>query len=282
MTFVLGLCAVTIVSALAVSESLERSGLRAPDKPGAPDAGARELSSEYAPTPSADSENGAAESGGAPTGDNPGAAASNNAPPPSLSNAMLPLPSAARLTELDEAYLDAFTILREDTSCSRFFGGSGATEPLNELKRRLKSSYLDRMIALKMSGKVLSALNYSTKLSYRVFAETEINLNGPFYRLNLGGGLGVPNIGPFAPSTREARVTILLHELGHMIARPDKRWVLPDDGRDMSLSRENTQKVIEACRSQIDQVSHTKPAQELLSARAWSGSRSEQVEIAPH
>jgi hypothetical protein len=284
MTFALCLCAVTLISALVGDESpAKRSRFGSADKKEIPIVPRGERPNETEPTRSPGADDGVTTSGAAPAVavDNRGAAPSTSAPVSSLSNALLPLPSATKLTVLDEAYLDAFTILREDNSCSSFFGGSRAIEPLNELRRRLKPGYFDRSIALKMSGATSSAENISTKVSYRVFADAEINLNGAFYRPSVVGERGAPNIGLFPPGSREARVTILLHELGHMIARPDKRWVLPDDGRDFSISRENTQRVIEACRSQIDQVSRIKPVQELLRASASSGSSTAQTAISP-
>ncbi len=272
MTFALGLCAVTIFSTLVISDSLVKQTQR-PER-------STEDESTRSPAPEIDS----IETGMAPAsaGDARSTASSNNTTSPSLSLALLPLPSAAKLTLIDEAYLDAFTILRGDNSCSRFFGGPRAIEPLNQLKRRLKSAYLDGPIALRMRGEMWDVENLSSKVSYRIFPQAEINLNGSFYRPRTPGEARVPDIGPFAPSTREARVTILLHELGHMIARPDKQWVLPDDGHDASVSRENTEKVVRVCRSQIDQVSRIRPAQELLGARANFGSRQEEIATAPH
>ena len=75
-------------------------------------------------------------------------------------------------------------------------------------------------------------------------------------------------VGEFFPNTREARVTILLHELGHMVLKGDTQWVLPDDGGETTLSQQNTARVLAACREQITRLSKTSFAQELLSARA--------------
>ena len=49
-----------------------------------------------------------------------------------------------KLNDLDKAYLDAFTILRDDNACSRLYGGPGAVEALNELVRTLRPAYLEK------------------------------------------------------------------------------------------------------------------------------------------
>ena len=44
---------------------------------------------------------------------------------------------------------------------------------------------------------------------------------------------------------------MLLHELGHMIRTANGDWLLPDDGDDDTISKHNTQRVIDVCRDQI-------------------------------
>ena len=174
-----------------------------------------------------------------------------------------------KLTPLDKAYLDAFSILREDSACSRFYGGPAAIEALNKLTLQLKPTYLDRMIALRMRGNISFASNYASGFSYRVFEKAELNLGGPFYASSvLPNGPSILGIGGFFPNTREARVTILLHELGHMVEKRDKQWVLPDDGNDISLSQQNTARVLSVCGEQIRRLAKTSVAQQLLSAQA--------------
>lgn len=179
------------------------------------------------------------------------------------------LPSADHLSPLDEAYLDAFSILRGDNSCSRFFGGSRVIEVLNELKKQLKPGYAESSVAVKMSGTTVSISNFQNGFSYRLFARAELNLRGSFYHSNSSlSGASVPGIGSFSPNTREARVTILLHELGHLVEASDERWLLPNDGNDLSLSSRNTEQVIAVCGKQIRQLSGTSFAHELQSARS--------------
>lgn len=169
----------------------------------------------------------------------------------------LSLPDVSKLSPLDKAYLDAYSILREDNACSRFYGGFAAIEVLNQLTRQLKPVYLNKSIGLRMTGKISYAMNNTTKLSYRTFENAQLNTNGPFYRTSIFPvDSTIPRVGEYSPNTREARLTILLHELGHMIQRPDGEWVLPNDGDDPGTSRSNTQKVIEVCREQIKGQSH--------------------------
>jgi hypothetical protein len=188
----------------------------------------------------------------------------------------LPLPDAQKLTLIDKAYLDAFSILRADNSCSRFYGGAAAIEALNALTHQLKPSHFDREISLRMNGTVAYVHNHATGLSYRLFEKAELNTNGPFYRSSFFPvDATVPRVGEFSANTREARVTILLHELGHMIQTGKDQWLLPNDGADPSLSKANTQHVIEICRAQINDLEHVTFEQTLATIRAESGLNSQ-------
>ena len=190
------------------------------------------------------------------------------------------LPSADHLSPLDKAYLDAFSILRGDNSCSRFFGGARVIEVLNELKKQLKSTDIDSSIAVKMSGTTMSVTSRKYGVSYRLFARAELNLRGSFYHANtFHSGASVPWIGSFSPNTREARVTILLHELGHLVETSDKSWLLPNDGNDASLSSRNTQQIIAVCGEQIRQLSGTSFEHELQMARSATSDSSLQASI---
>ncbi len=178
-------------------------------------------------------------------------------PDPALPSAstllrVLDLPSAKKLTPLDQAYLDVYSILRDDNDCSRFYGGSRAIEALNRLKLQLKTSYLDRGIAMRMFGPTSNVTNNRSGLSYRLFAKAEINVNGPFYSKSPSLlGATTDRIGDFLANSREARVTILLHELGHLVRASETQFVLPNDGNDSALSHQNTLRVIAVCRREI-------------------------------
>jgi hypothetical protein len=179
---------------------------------------------------------------------------------PSRSNAeplpeRLSLPDSRKLTDLQEAYLDSYSILKQSNSCSEFFGGPQAIEALNELTKQIRPAYLDRDVGLRMTGETTKVLNFRTGFKYRLFDKAEVNLNGPFYQNSgLPGSPRVPSIGRFPPSSREARVTLLLHELGHLIQKPDDQYLLRDDGKDAWQSEENTRRIIEACGKQIREL----------------------------
>src|SRR6266850_1277905 len=185
---------------------------------------------------------------------------------------LLPFADSKKPSLIEKAYLDALTILKEDNSCSRVFGGPSAIAGLNELVRQLTTAHLDRLIAVRMKGETSRVQDYLTGRAFRLFQKAEVNLSGPFFRGNTSlYEVRIPFIGPFPPNTREARVTILLHELGHVLSTPDKKWVLPDDGNDEGLSRKNTNRVIDACRDQITQIGHLSFERELIDARPTTG-----------
>ena len=199
----------------------------------------------------------------------------NTAPEPPK---VLDLPALARLTQLDQAYLDVFNILRTDNECSRFYGGPRAIEALNDLKLQLKTAYLDQGIGLRMRGKTSFITNNSSGLSYRLFEKAEVNLNGAFFSASHSFfARAIPGIGEFAANTREARTTILLHELGHLIQISADRFVLPDDGRDASVSMQNTYRVIEVCREQIVGQSQISLERTLASVHASRGTKASQL-----
>jgi hypothetical protein len=191
---------------------------------------------------------------------------SNPAPQPKPPEALL-LPNANQLTQLDEAYLDAFSILKEVSACSAFYGGPSAILVLNRLTQQLKPTHLhrNRNVAVRMSGERVTITSFPYGLSYRLFAKAELNLAGPFYRSrDLSSS---QSIGGFLPNTREARVIILLHELGHLIQKRDNEWLLTDDGGNESLSQENSKRVVGVCGKQINDLRRISFAQELLAAQ---------------
>lgn len=168
-----------------------------------------------------------------------------------------------KLNELDKAYLDAYTILREDNACSRLYGGPVAIEALNELFRMVRPAYLERHIAVRMSGETTMYRNAITGFSFRMFEKAEINMAGSFYRGNSPSERRVPLVADFQPNTRKTRVALLLHELGHLVRGEDKKWVLSDDGNDLELSEKNTQRVVEVCRKDIEAVTRMTVVEQL-------------------
>jgi hypothetical protein len=157
------------------------------------------------------------------------------------------------LPPLDRAYLDTYALLGGHNQCSQFFAGGGSRQILDELVVRLRTrSMSDSRIGIRMYGTFTSLIEPQEGISYRLFAEAEINSIGAFYRSRVfPAEPPVPNMGSFRPNTREARVLILLHELAHLIKGRDGTWLIPDDGNDTQLSRSNTLTVESKCGQQI-------------------------------
>jgi hypothetical protein len=180
---------------------------------------------------------------------------------------LLPLPDANKLSVLQKAYLDVYSILSNENSCSDFFDGPRSIEALNDLVQQLRSSCLEHRIAIRMSGSFIYYQDAATNLSYRMFDKVEINSAGPFFKSTTPRGPTIPFVGSFPPNTREARATILLHELGHLIKSPDKSWLLVDDGNDPARSQANTDRVLKACRAQIESLHQLSLETELAQAQ---------------
>ena len=165
----------------------------------------------------------------------------------------LPAPMIIKDRIIGSAYDDARSILHTSNPCSDFFGGSSVSlEVFNSFIGRLKRDYYSVSIGMRMSGPVTSVLNMSTKTAYRLFDKVSVNGNGPFYRSTASKSEPtIPRIGSFQPNSREIRVLILLHELGHLIKGTEGKWLLPDDGDDVETSRANSQKIATVCGDQI-------------------------------
>jgi hypothetical protein len=154
---------------------------------------------------------------------------------------------------IDKAYLDAYTILKESNSCSRFFGGAHiATSALNSLYPRLKTAVVENHVGISMYGPFTFVRDFKTGVSYRLFQNALVNLRGPFYRsANERSQNFFKKIGNYPANTREARVTMLLHELGHLLPGSDGSWLLPDDGGNHIQIAANTATIMERCSEQI-------------------------------
>jgi len=181
---------------------------------------------------------------------------------------LLRLPDANKLSVLQKAYLDVYSILSDENSCSDFFGGPRSIEALNKLVQQMRVSYLDHRLAIRMSGAIAFYQDNTNNLSYRLFDKVEVNSAGPFFRSSTPRGPTIPFVGTFPPNTREARATILLHELGHLISSPGHGWLLVDDGNDASRSEANTDRVLKVCRAQIDSLHQFSFETELAQAQS--------------
>jgi hypothetical protein len=182
---------------------------------------------------------------------------------------LLPLSHPQSPTELEQAYLDSFSILKNQNKCSEFYGGSSAIAALNELTKQIRPTHLDRHIGIRMTGESTIIVSALTGFTFRLFEKAEINLDGPFYRGRTPFVRDpVPQIGPFDPNSREARATTVLHELRHLIRGRQARWLLPNDGDSFGESEANTQRVLEVCGEEIRALHNVSFEEELLGAQS--------------
>jgi hypothetical protein len=174
-------------------------------------------------------------------------------PPPRPDPVPTPLDLSAQNLADEGSYADVYAILKEENSCSRFFGGPAqAVEAFNQFARQLKKKVLDqRGVAVRMSGSFTTYRNHLTGASYRLFDEAAVNSQGPFYNRGQVSGGSAMRVGRFPADTRQARALILLHELGHLVRRDGGGWALPNDGGDPVLSEQNTRKVEDHCVRQL-------------------------------
>lgn len=175
--------------------------------------------------------------------------------------APVPSPLLSKDEKLRAAYQDALEILASNNQCSDFFGGPGVVEIFNQLISKARKGRYPKSVGMRLSGITVSVYDIPTKKTYRLFEELSINENGPFYRQRSSTGEPmVPWVGNFGPNTREVRVLMLLHELGHLVKGPDGQWLLVNDGNDESLSSSNTRKIEAVCRDQIKNLSKARTA----------------------
>ena len=153
------------------------------------------------------------------------------------------------------AYVDTFNILRDDNSCSRFFGGSaGSLDVLNKLALQMQKERLsDRGVGIRMWGQFTYVRNFTTGFTYRLFDNAMVNTVGPFYSHVPFGVTPIQNkyVGRFPAHTREARVLMLLHELGHLIQGSNGSWLIPDDYNNFEQNMRNTIAIEARCNKQI-------------------------------
>jgi hypothetical protein len=183
----------------------------------------------------------------------------------------LALPAVTKLSKLQQAYLDSYNILSHDNACTKFFGGPGVIFALNALTTQARTTYDDRNITVAMHGEITNYRDASG-FSYRLFQRAEINMLGAFYQDSRMSNRGtISSIGQFLPNTREARVAVLLHEVGHLVRGPNDRWLLPDDGNNPGISHDNTQRVIAVCGEQIRSLQNITFEAELAALKSSAG-----------
>lgn len=154
---------------------------------------------------------------------------------------------------LTSAYRDTLDILRNSNRCSEFFGGPAfAVHVFNQFIAGIRKDYFSRNIGIRMSGTTTNGSDHELNKRFRLFEKVTLNRDGPFYQRRLpNAGYAMPNVGTFEPGTRQARMLTLLHELGHLVEGPDGNWLLPNDGDDEGLSRENSRTIQRICGQEI-------------------------------
>src|SRR5436190_4684749 len=84
---------------------------------------------------------------------------------------------------LGSAYYDTLSILSAPNECSDFFGGTSASvEIFNGLISKVRKTFLQPSIGIRMTGAAVNRFNMTTRTTYRLFDKVVINGNGPFYR----------------------------------------------------------------------------------------------------
>ena len=182
--------------------------------------------------------------------------------------------SPKRPLSFSRAYADTFNILRANNPCSRFFGGPIATHVLDRLVGQLRQEPLPSThVGMTMYGTVTEVTDAPTGFSYRLFENATVNSNGPFYKRKRGPSEDfVPNVGSFAPNTREARAAILLHELAHLVRAPDRSPLIPDDGSNPEQSARNTEIIEANCGAQIRALKNSRAAETTAQQQRSGGS----------
>lgn len=170
--------------------------------------------------------------------------------------APVPLPTPLSLNSRKKSfrapYLHAFEILKEDNSCSRFFGGPPrALRILNRFTERLEERRLpSTSVVIKMSGRYTKTIDLVTGAKYRLFDEVMVNSNALFYT-GRSPDAELKFFGRFRSDTKQAKVLALLHELGHLVEGANGAWLLRDDGNNTELSLRNTKVVESRCIKQL-------------------------------
>jgi hypothetical protein len=174
----------------------------------------------------------------------------------------------ARGTAVAQAREHVISILTTENSCSAWF--RQADPDPAAVFESLDFMLYDgpKFVAASRSprGEMLFMHPYSAAVEENAGnnATIQLNANGPFFaraadilERDLPGSFAhfagrMPlHVGPYDGDTLLAQITILLHELGHVIGR------IPDDSSQLSgLSGQNTQRVLQACHAEIKASTH--------------------------
>jgi RHS repeat-associated protein len=186
----------------------------------------------------------------------------------------------------DEAVAAAQGILSGNNPCSQFFGGAGLNalngiaNVVNRAGSKAFTMLADVSIGIAMSIPTTvppedAPLTEIGHYAYVMPVEVKINSQGAFRNMQTSSGPTLPRFGGYPPGSLQARVLQLFHETGHLVITSVSRtlWVrkygkkkysnftiyrlnhlLPLDDRDPDLSGRNTDRVLGACRGEIDKL----------------------------
>jgi hypothetical protein len=177
------------------------------------------------------------------------------------------LPFGARGLLIEQARQYVLAILAADNPCSSWFreADPNVAATFESLNFSLDDGPKDVVIFKSSSGEAFLKHPYSAAIPENAGhdATVALNANGPFFTSvadvlrDSGRGVARVNgrrelrVGPYPGNTLPARLTTLLHELGHAVGR------LPDDSDELSgLSEQNTQRVLHACHAEIKASAH--------------------------
>jgi hypothetical protein len=179
------------------------------------------------------------------------------------------LPLVLEDNVFSSAYYDVLDILSARNRCSEFFGGAATIDIFNRMVAKMRKNYFSANIGIRMSGKTENIIDRQTNRVYRLFEKVSINANGPFYRgKSFNFDQSLPGVGTYKPATREVRVLMLLHELGHAVTTDDGKWLLPNDGNDEDLSRSNSMKIETMCGKEIADLGRIEGKTEVAASAA--------------
>jgi hypothetical protein len=166
---------------------------------------------------------------------------------------------------------DARDILSTNTRCARFLcgvdaNGTEAYEPVAEkalerFSELLRHGNLEPLrqkefTLIEQSGvATLYRLALTGQPAFRTLPNVIVNRYSPFFHAkSTFTGTKFSDIGPFRPATRGARVLAVLHEIAHLVFKKSGtplQPLIPNDGASPNQSRQNTETVAAACRSEL-------------------------------
>ena len=176
-----------------------------------------------------------------------------------------PSPLIAEDRVLASAYYDTLGILSVKNGCSDFFGGpETAVAAFSKMIGRVRKNHRAPAVGMEMSGSWENFLDFQTRKEFRVFDKVALNTNGPFYRGKAATAAPTPRrVGSVEPNTRQARVLMFLHELGHMIKGSEGKWLIPNDGDNEELSHRNTVLIETACEDELNGLGGSQAGRDL-------------------